>query len=408
MEEVYKMPPMHTCESEIDAEEYGEMITYFSFVFWRYMIFVSPFLFLVVVFIGLVTKISLSYVFCLCIVAEMILAAFIKLELKSIGKKSFLKSRKGKETRIVYQTEFYETYFVRQSENITRKMAYDEVRKAVETATHFYLESEGILYIIQKEKCTQDTIVFIRKMFHNKLINRTKNEMEIKPAFQILSGVLVALTFLSLLGAMATLFWVSKDTANALFIKNIWVFWLWIPIPLLSMAFGIKYGRKTMVNRVTGAIMAGVLFVFGCLCFLPNMEPEYETIFRYQTIASVPLPENGELTEFTSETYFSENIMNMTKTDAYFEKEEAKEFGRMVEENEMWISDDELRKTDLFVRLPMPLMSWEDVSYLIYNETTGEYNCLPETDGQYKMCVMMYNVSEGHLEINEYDYTYIQ
>ena len=154
--------------------------------------------------------------------------------------------------------------------------------------------------------------------------------------------------------------------------------------------------------------MAGLLFVFGCLCFLPNMEPEYETIFRYQAITYVPFPETGELTEFTSDTYFSENIANMTKTDAYFEIDEAKEFGKMIEEDEMWISDVELRKTDLFIHLPMPLMSWENVSYLIYNETTGEYNCLPETEGQYRMCVMMYNASERHLEINEYDYTYVQ
>nr|MBQ8252389.1 YcxB family protein [Lachnospiraceae bacterium] len=408
MEDIYKMPPVHKCESKIDAEDYSEMVAYFPVIFWRYMIVGAPFLLFSVLFIGLAMQLTLPAAFCLCVVAEILFAAFIKLGLKSISKKSFLKSRKGKDTKIVYQTEFYDDYFVRKGEGVTRKLSYDAVQKAVETATHFYLESDGVLFIFQKEKCTPDTLAFIRKMFQNKLINRIEKEREITPVFQVKAGILVALTFLSLFGAMITLFLVSKDTPNALFIKHIWVFWLWIPLPVLSLAFGIKYGKKAMMNRVTGAVMAGVLFVFGCLCFLPNMEPEYETIFRYQAITFVPLPDEGELTEQTFDTYFSENITNMTKIDAYIEKEEAKEFERAVKEDDMWISDEDLRKTDLFIRLPITMMNWENVWYLIYNETSGTYNCLPETDGQYRMCVMMYDASERHLEINEYDYAYVQ
>ena len=46
--------------------------------------------------------------------------------------------------------------------------------------------------------------------------------------------------------------------------------------------------------------------------------------------------------------------------------------------------------------------------FSIYNETTKEYNRVPEQTGTYKMYVMMFDKEKDYLEINEFEYSYVE
>ena len=57
------------------------------------------------------------------------------------------------------------------------------------------------------------------------------------------------------------------------FIKNTWVFWLWLPVPILSIILGFKYKRqgvKCKKNIVGGFIVGILLLIYGSFCLIYN------------------------------------------------------------------------------------------------------------------------------------------
>lgn len=192
------------------------------------------------------------------------------------------------------------------------------------------------------------------------------------------------------------------------FTKNTWVFWCFLPIPILSIILGFKYKRagfKCTKNIVGGFIIAFLLLVYGTFCLMPTFSVDYDEIDKYRDIVDAELPSNGKFEIQDWCTYFDEDKTEYTIINAYYDKENVSDLVSSIESSNNWILSKDI-KSVLKIFIPSTLYSDVDAYYSIYNKTTGQYNTLPDEVGDYEIYAMKYDISDKHLEIHKFKYSY--
>ena len=351
--------------------------------------------------------------FCIC---ELTLAITLKIKLKEYVKSLYENEQKKSPIDSKYINEFYDNYFIRSSEHITRKIEYSKIKKTIETTTNFYLQYDNMTFIIQKSKCDSKTIDFIREKTQNNYNNKIKEKesnktkktkhSKNKKLIKSLMIILFIATLLSLYGGLVTSALITEGKPTADFAQNIWVFWLWLPIPLLSIVLGFKYkkeGIKCTKNIIAGFIMAFLLLIYGSFSLLPSFEVDYKEIYQYSNILNIELPKDGKLISYDVD--YEEDFGTVTIYQSNYEDNDISELEEQIKNSKNWLSGNEL-KSELKVFIPamMPIADYRYFS--IYNKTTNEYNTMPKETGKYKIYVMMLDKVNKQLEINEFEYSY--
>lgn len=95
--------------------------------------------------------------------------------------------------------------------------------------------------------------------------------------------ILFIITICSLWGALWSVSLVDEiNPQHGLnFTKNMWAFWCWLPIPILSIILGFKYkkvGLKCTKNIVGGFIIGFLLLVYGSFSLFPTFSQDYNKI----------------------------------------------------------------------------------------------------------------------------------
>lgn len=342
-----------------------------------------------------------------------------KVRLEHYAEKSFNSlQKKGRADTEIY-TEFYDDYFIRQGEIETNKINYNDIDKCIETDTNFYLRfsKRNKIIIIQKNLCDLELISFIREKFKD-LENHLGDKSNFKgvkkyhnPHFiKTFMIILFIITICSLGGALWTMALVDKihPQHGFNFTKNTWVFWCWLPFPVLSVILGFKYknaGFKCTKNIVGGFIIGFLLLIYGSFCFIPTFEQDYSKIDTYKNFIDAKLPSNGELEIQDGGTYLDEDKTNYTIINVYYDEEDVSNLVNSIENNNNWILSKEI-KSELKILIPSQLRSDDDAYFSIYNKTTNQYNSLPETAGNYEIYTMKYDKSDKKLEIHKFNYNY--
>ena len=192
------------------------------------------------------------------------------------------------------------------------------------------------------------------------------------------------------------------------FTKYMWIFWCWLPIPILSIILGFRYkkaGFKCSKNIIAGFIIGFLLLIYGTFCMLPTFSEDYNKINQYKEIIDAKLPNNGTLEIQDWGTYFDDDKTEYTVINAYYDKEDVKILVESIETSENWVLSKEI-KSELKIFVPSQLRSDEDAYYSIYNKTTNQYNILPDSSGNYEMYAMKYDKSDKHLEIHKFKILY--
>ena len=161
---------LYTCEGVFNAYEYKIMAKYFpKRIYW---VFVFKGIYLNLLFTAIFTLIYKNVIVTVLffIAYQLYLMLFYKIGLQECCEKhvnSYLK--KLGVTHILFETEFYENYFIRKSNNASFTIKYSDITRCVENETHFYFDypQRNTIIIIQKNKCDSDLINFIRKKFNN-------------------------------------------------------------------------------------------------------------------------------------------------------------------------------------------------------------------------------------------------
>lgn len=409
---------LYTCDSIIDAYEYKKMANYFPKMYWHYVI-IGTVLNLIITAIIAIAFRSLFGTLIFFAVYQTYLMILYKVRLEHYAEKTFNSMLKNGSADTEIHTEFYDDYFIRQGETETLRINYDEIDKCVETDTNFYLKfgKRNKIIFIQKNACDLELISFLRekfKVYENHLGETTKFKGAKKyhnPNFiKTFMIILFIITICSLWGALWSVSLVDKINPQHgfNFTKNTWVFWCWLPIPILSIILGFKYknaGFKCTKNIVGGFIIGFLLLVYGSFSLFPTFSQDYSKINSYRSIISAQLPSNGELEIQDWGTYFDEDKTNYTIINAYYDKEDVSSLVNSIEYNSNWILSKEI-KSELKILIPSQLRSDDDAYFSIYNKTTNQYNVLPEIAGEYEIYAMKYDKSDKHLEIHKFNYLY--
>lgn len=295
------------------------------------------------------------------------------------------------------------------------KLSYDKLKKIVETETNFYmLYSNGTALIVNKKDCKDDGEEFIRKInskiFHKKFNSKkNKNKTGTKDNYLLLELLFCASIF-CIPGALYTLCKIIMDTPTNFIDSKMWVLWLWVPIPILSIIIGfmeIKKNKKATNNIICGFIVSIILIEFGGISIVgPTGKASYDKIKSYEDVLMISIPKDGDYIQRRYEKYFDSDKKNVVTTEAFFkESQELKEFEQNIANNSN-CQDFKTIPIKLKALIPFPMTREEcrKCYITIYNEQLKEYNTVPENKDNYKIHVALYNFEQHKLEINTYEF----
>ncbi len=409
---------LYKCESKLDANEYKKIAKYFPQIYWSYVV---RGLICNLILSAAITILSKSFIEVLVffIIYQVYLMFYYKIRLGHFMERGFNKAVKMNTIDPDIYVEFYDGYLIRKSETVTRKIKYSEVDKCIESDKNFYLKDsiKNIIVIIKKDKCDVELMNFIRKTFENlekhlgdssktKRIKKYSNPDFIKRVMSILFVITIVSFWLAMLSFSLVNELIPHHYINQF--KNMWVFWCWLPIPILSIILGIKFNKaklKCTQNIVAGFIVGILLIIFGAFCLMPTASVDYKEIDKYRNIIDAKLPKNGELVIENWDVCSSEDKTECTIINAYYNNVDVSDLVNSVENSNNWFLSKKI-KSALEIFIPLGIYSDEDAYYSIYNKTTNQYNTLPEVAGNYEIYVSKYDKSDKHLEIYEFKYNY--
>lgn len=311
-----------------------------------------------------------------------------------------------------YEYIFFEDYMkiivYRKDEQVrVQKCRRSDIESIQQTDKFIILQIGGQLFFIKKDDLKEN---FPFYSFINKNVLKSA-----KPLFtskwSILSAAMFVLSILSIYGAMILVSVVSFS--NHLSTENMWLFFLFTPIPVLSIVLGFvmkfKGKDKYKKNIVVGVIMTVLLCVFGSFSFVfaDMYEHSAEPIARVEQTVGIDIPEHSQI-----------NTMDLTKgqqnyargyicsySEVYFDNYAVENFEKQLITDDRWLSP---IPSDL-IGISSSLTDYNGTDYvLIYNTDTKEYNTLPDSKGLFHFVSVQYNIGENQMEIVEYDIDYVK
>ena len=413
---------LYKCESITDGYEYSKMAKYFpKRIYWVYVKLVTLLNFVITGFISLLFKnwiISLIFFALL----EIYIFIYYKTCLESVTERFQNNRIKKGMAEASGENEFYEDYIIISDKKSSVTINYSEISRCMETDTNFYFEypNKNIIIIIQKNKCDLELINFIRSKFKN-LENNLGDNSKIKGVDNLKNidntlSISYFMTFLFILtiGSLWGALWLYSviDELNPQhgfnFLKNTWIFWCWLPIPITSIVLGYKYKNKGInctKNIVGGFIIVFLLLIYGSFCLMPTFSEDYSKINDYRNYIDANIPSSGELEIHYWGNYFDDDKKEYSIINVYYDKEDVSNLVSSIENSKNWILSTKI-KSELKILLPSEFRAKEDLYYSVYNKTSNEYNVIPEESGIYEIYAMSYDKNKKELIIHKYKLMY--
>ena len=275
----------------------------------------------------------------------------------------------------------------------------DEIEAFYENDKYCAFIRENMIFSINKSVMKKDSHLY-------KFIYKSKDAEEniMQPKKTVLSVILIAASVISPWLAMGfqQYFYDYFDQINC---NNMVAFFVFTPIPLLSIIYGIyqnKKGYRNKRNIITGAIVLAFLCIFGSFVFMFSgySYSDYREITKWEEIIGVDLPENADnLIQYEDKISHGEKVHYHEKSNAQFTDEDAVDFLKQISKDERWAKE---FSDNVPVCLPDNIF-WPNFDYhFLYNQTTGEVNTVPKESGKYRFVYFKYMEEDCVLEIEDY------
>ena len=413
---------LYKCESITDGYEYSKLAKYFpKRIYWVYIKFGTLLNLVITGFISLLFKnwiISLIFF----VLLEIYIFIYYKTCLESVTERFQNNRIKKGMAEASGENEFYEDYIIISHKKSSVTINYSQISRCVETDTNFYLEypSKNTVIILQKNKCDLELINFIRSKFKNlennlgdssnfKGVDNFKNTDNTLSISYFMTFLFI-LTIGSLWGALWSYSLIDElNPQHAFnFLKNTWIFWCWLPIPIASIVLGFKYKNKGInctKNIVGGFIIGFLLLIYGTFCLMPTFNEDYGKINDYKNYIDANIPSSGELEIHYWGNYFDDDKKEYSIINVYYDKEDVSDLVSSIENSKNWILSTKI-KSELKILLPSQFRAKEDLYYSVYNKTINEYNVIPNESGIYEIYAMSYDKNKKELIIHKYKLMY--
>ena len=129
-----------------------------------------------------------------------------------------------------------------------------------------------------------------------------------------------------------------------------------------------------------------------------------DNIYRYNDIIGFTVPDS----KWVGSNYsvFEGNKSDFNHISINYTEENTDYLLEEIKNNSNWITDKEVVES-LSLIIPLDSFVGDNTTYyLIYNETTKEYNKLPDDNGKYTISAIKYSDSSKILEFNSYTINY--
>lgn len=308
-----------------------------------------------------------------------------------------------------YSYEIFDGYFmlnISKNEEITRtqKVYFDDIEKIQSFGDYLVLQFAGQSYIIKTDALiTESAFITFCKNPSNKVEMRKP-----KDKLKIISILLFVLSICTIGGALFGVAILSG--INQTMPENMWVFFLFLPIPISSIAFGFylkKKGYKYKKNIIVGFIMAVILCIYGSFTFIfaDVYSHSDEPILNAEQTLNIEIPTHSSINtqDWTKGTQSIPRGYIYSTSDIYFTDTAVEEFEKNLSSDTMWISNipnDMVGITSYFCDFRT------SDYYIIYNKDTREFNKLPSKSGTYVFINVLYSVEDNTMKLVEYQIEY--
>ena len=145
------------------------------------------------------------------------------------------------------------------------KYSFEDIEQVRQAGKFILIKFSGQLYIIRKSELKENSF-FYAYMYKNpeKVVEKTA-----PGRWKTISVILFVFSLLSILGALVTVNTISG--INGMFTENMWIFYLWVPVPLASTIYGFVMSTKDYSfkkNIIAGLIMIALLCIYGSFSFM--------------------------------------------------------------------------------------------------------------------------------------------
>jgi hypothetical protein len=228
--------------------------------------------------------------------------------------------------------------------------------------------------------------------------------------WRVMSIILFVASLLSILGALVLVNTVS--TVNGLFIENMWMFFLFVPIPIASIVFGYylkKKEYKYKKNVIVGFIMAVLLLIYGSFSFVfaDVYSHSDEPILKAEQTLNIDIPTHVRINtqEWEQRTQSASREYIYYVSDIYFEDYAVENFEKDIANDSRWIN----KIPSGIIGITSVFCDVQDDGYcIIYNKDTGEFNTLPSESGEYNFINLIYNADINVMTLVEYKIEFIK
>ena len=326
---------------------------------------------------------------------------------------SYIKTWKSSEIRILqstYSYEIFDGYFVlniSRNKEITRTLKFDfeDIEKIQSFGSYLILEIANQSYIIKKEALVPDSIFFTFR-------KNTQKNQEMQPVKDKLKIISILLLILSITTLWFSLIGVSilSEINHKNMPENMWVFFLFLPIPISSIIFGFYLkgkGYKYKANIIAGLIIVALLCIYGSFTFMfaDTYSHSDEPILNTEKMLNIDIPIHSQINtqDWTKSTQSVPRGYIYSTSDIYFDDAAVEQFEKNISNDVKWISaipNDMVGITSYFCDIQT------SDYYIIYNKDTKAFNKLPSESGTYVFINIMYNAESNTMKLVEYQIEY--
>jgi hypothetical protein len=194
--------------------------------------------------------------------------------------------------------------------------------------------------------------------------------------------------------------------------ENMWMFFLFVPIPIASIVFGYylkKKGYKYKKNVIVGFIMAVLLLIYGSFSFVfaDVYSHSDEPILKAEQTLNIDIPTHVRINtqEWEQGTQSASREYIYYVSDIYFEDYAVENFEKDIANDSRWIN----KIPSGIIGITSVFCDVQDDGYcIIYNKDTGEFNTLPSESGEYNFINLIYNADINVMTLVEYKIEFIK
>ena len=282
--------------------------------------------------------------------------------------------------------------------NSTRQLFYKDVKKKEVTNDTLYLLFDESFIVIKLENLDSKE----RLLEKFQLSEKTKKGKKYNP---VMNGILVALFVLSICSIFIAMITVGicenlsrYPQSLGTMTEYMWIFFLFLPIPVSSFVMGIIYkikGYKCLKNIIAGSIMAFFLFIYGMftILFKDQISHDYGYMNQIEEVVNIDFPDEG---------YISIDLSVKPAAYVRFEKIDIEAFVESIKNDGRWKDTIAFMPADMLDSIYISRITGCDY-YCLFDVNASTYNNV-QSKANHKYILLAYNTNDELLTIIELIY----